>query len=101
MAPYLVNGKRLSDDNAYGIIVSWLDECGKLERIAFYYNSRVRGDIRRARRFGYYPIGLSKLQIENPRLYRIVTETADGHMKRLGIQTGTSKAHVVTNEVRK
>ena len=74
LAPYLVKVKNLSDEEAYSIIIAWLEGCSKLERLSFYYRPRVRNDIRSARRMGCYPISLSNLQNENPRLYRIVTE---------------------------
>jgi Primase X len=74
LAPYLVNVKKLGDDKAYGIIISWLEECSKLERLTFYYKPRVRDDIRRARRVGYYPISLSNLQKEKSDLHRIIQE---------------------------
>ena len=59
LAPYLVNCKQLSNEEAYEIIWSWLDECNKLERLSFYTYPRIRDDVRRARCVGYYPISLS------------------------------------------
>lgn len=73
LAPYLVNIKRLSNDLACRIIVQWLEECSKLQRISFYSKSRVRDDVRRAKQGGYYPIGYNNLKTENPQIYAIVT----------------------------
>ena len=52
LAPYLINVKQLSDEEAYTIIITWLDECSKLERLSFYHKPRVKDDIKRARRGG-------------------------------------------------
>jgi hypothetical protein len=72
LAPYLVNVKGLDNKKAYYTIMSWLDGCSKLERLSFYYGSRVRDDIRRARKVGYYPISLSNLQKDKPELFEII-----------------------------
>ena len=71
-APYLLNCKQLSNEQTYNIIISWLDGCSKLERLSFYHKPRVKDDIRRARRVGYYPISLSNLQKEKPDLYQLI-----------------------------
>jgi hypothetical protein len=73
LAPYLVNVKQLSNEEAYNIIITWLDGCSKLERLSFYHRPRVKDDISRARKVSYYPISLSNLQKENPGLYSVVT----------------------------
>jgi Primase X len=72
LAPYLVNVIGLSDEKTYHIIISWLNECSKLERLSFYYRPRVMDDIRRARKLGYYPISLSNLQKDKSELYDII-----------------------------
>jgi hypothetical protein len=77
LAPYPVNVKELSNDKSYDIIISWLEECSKLQRLAFYYKPRVGDDVRRARRLGYYPISLSNLLKGKPELYEIIMASAE------------------------
>lgn len=55
--------------------MSWLESCSKLEHLSFYSRSRVKDDVRRARRGGYYPIGYNNLKTENPQIYATVTRS--------------------------
>lgn len=69
LAPYLVNARRLSDDEALSVVMTWLDKCNEVERLSFCPRQRARYDIRNARRKGYYPISLNNFRTENADLY--------------------------------
>jgi hypothetical protein len=71
LAPYLINVKGVSKDEAYNVIENWLNECDKLNRLSFYPKSKIREGIRGAAK-GYFPIGFEKLKIENSELYEIL-----------------------------
>lgn len=35
LAPYLVNVRKLSDEESYSVIISWLERCNMLKRLSF------------------------------------------------------------------
>ena len=72
LTPYLVNVRKLSDDESFSAIFTWLDRCDAVQLISFYPKPRVRDSIRRARKIGYYPIGLNALKSENAKLYDLL-----------------------------
>jgi hypothetical protein len=72
LAPYLVNVRKLSDDESFSAIFTWLNRCDAVQLISFYPKPRVRDSIRRARKIGYYPIGLNVLKTENAELYELL-----------------------------
>jgi hypothetical protein len=74
LAPYLVNVRRLSDEEALSAVMTWLDKCDEVEQLSFYPRYRARYDIRNAERKGYFPIGLNGLQTENTDLYDLLME---------------------------
>jgi len=72
LAPYLINIKKLSYDDAFNIIKDWLDKCGTLRRLNFKPDYDIKYNINNAKRVGYLPIGLDKLKEENSGLYHIL-----------------------------
>jgi hypothetical protein len=72
LAPYLINVKKLSDDQANYIIREWLKKCDLVKRVSFETPSRIRYDIQSARRRGFYPISWNQLRTENVALYSII-----------------------------
>jgi hypothetical protein len=72
LSPYLLNVKKLSNEEAYYIMKEWLDKCDKLEGLNFDAKSKIREGLKGASK-GYYPISLEKLKEENKALYDIVT----------------------------
>jgi Primase X len=68
LAPYLINVKMMSRDDAFATIENWLNECDKLNRLSFYPKARIREGLRGALK-GYHPISFEKLQTENRGLY--------------------------------
>ena len=71
-SPYLLNVKRLSNEEAYSIIHHWLDKCDKIERLNFNAKAKINEGLNGANK-GYRPISLEKLKEENEALYDIVT----------------------------
>jgi hypothetical protein len=74
LAPYLVNIRRLSDEDALSTVMAWLEKCNAVERLSFYPRYRAEYDIKSARRKGYYPTSLNNLQIENAYIYDLLQE---------------------------
>jgi Primase X len=72
LAPYLINVKKLSDEQALYIIREWLKRCSLVKRISFDAPSRIRYDIQSARRRGFYPISWNQLKTENVFLYNFI-----------------------------
>ena len=72
LTPYLINIRKCSVDEAYGIIGNWLDKCSHLRRLQFNPKYMIKYNINPAKNGGYLPISLEKLKIENPNLYNVV-----------------------------
>ena len=72
LAPYLVNIRKCSDDEASNIIRKWLEICRSLIQPDFYPNYLIRYNIKAAQISGYLPISLEKLKIENAYLYNVL-----------------------------
>ncbi|HEY7569883.1 MAG TPA: DNA primase noncatalytic subunit PriX [Nitrososphaeraceae archaeon] len=68
LAPYLINVKRLSYEQAYSIIKQWLKQCSNLRRLDFHPDVRIREGLTGASR-GYPPVSYQKLRDENIMLY--------------------------------
>lgn len=62
LAPYLVNTRKLSDEDALSIIMTWLENCNAVGRLTFNPRKRARYDIRYARRKGSYPLSMNDSQ---------------------------------------
>jgi hypothetical protein len=69
LAPYLLNIKKLSEQDAYNAIREWLQRCSELQRLQFSINQRINDGLDGAAKKGYLPISLEKLKEENNRLY--------------------------------
>ena len=70
LAPYLINIRKCSDDEAFNTIKDWLDRCSSLRRLEFNPNYIIKYNINTAKRNGYLPISLEKLKIENAHLHK-------------------------------
>ena len=75
LAPYLINVRKLQDDEAYQIIRKWLKKCNSVKRISFDETSRIRYDIQSVRKKGFYPIGWNQLKIDNIDLMNTLKRT--------------------------
>jgi hypothetical protein len=72
LAPYLINIKKLSYDEAFTVIKDWLKGCGKMASLDFNANNRIKDNLKAAMKVGYLPISLNNLKEENRQLYDIV-----------------------------
>jgi hypothetical protein len=50
LAPYLLNVKKQSNEEASAIISKWLDKCDKLHRLNFYPKSKIKEGLRGQRK---------------------------------------------------
>jgi Primase X len=73
LAPYLINIRKYSDDEAFNTIRDWLDKCRKERQLDFNPNYMIRYNINSTKRGGYLPISLEKLKTENSYLYKVIT----------------------------
>jgi hypothetical protein len=71
-APYLLNIRGLSPDEAYGIMREWLDKCNQVKRLDFNPNHRIKSDLNGSKDF--LPVSCDKLKIENERFYDLLQD---------------------------
>jgi hypothetical protein len=72
LAPYLVNVRKLQDEQASYIIREWLKKCNSVKRVSFDGSSRIRYDLQSARKKGFYPIGWNQLKTQNKELFEFL-----------------------------
>lgn len=70
LIPYLLNIKKLPEDQVILIITRWLDECNKLNKIRWKYPQRIKEQLRYDK--GYPPISIENLKKENFELYTLL-----------------------------
>jgi Primase X len=75
LAPYLINIKGSSTEDAFTLIKDWLNKCNSLRQIDFNPNYVVRYNINNVKKTRYLPISLDKLKMENSRLHNLVTHS--------------------------
>jgi hypothetical protein len=75
LAPYLINIKGSSTEDAFTMIMDWLNKCNSLRQLDFNPNYIVKYNINRAKRTGYLPISLDKLKIENSHLHILLARS--------------------------
>jgi Primase X len=71
-APYLINIRKLQDDQATHTIREWLEKCNSVKRISFDETSRIKYNIQSVRKKGFYPIGWNQLKTENKELFEFL-----------------------------
>jgi hypothetical protein len=72
LIPYLINVRKLSDEESFSVISWWLDNCNFLKRLSFDPKYMSKYNIRKTRRIGYYPISWNALKLENVHLYQLL-----------------------------
>jgi hypothetical protein len=68
VAPYLINIKKMSYDQAYQVIKNWLDKCDNLEKLDNYQNFvnyRVHSALKIATQKGMSPISFYKIRTDS------------------------------------
>ena len=71
-APYLINVRKLSHEDAVSIIREWLDRCDKLKPLVGV-NSRIKPNLSAAARVGYLQISFSNLRAQNRYLADLIS----------------------------
>jgi hypothetical protein len=68
MTPYMLNIRKLSEEDTTNIVINWLNKCDQVKRLNFNYVQRIREGIEGAAE-GYLPISREKLSEESPELF--------------------------------
>jgi len=71
VAPYLINVRKLSNEDVLSIISVWLDKCNKLKPLV-RVNDRIKPNLNAAAK-GYLPISFSHLKTENKELSDLIS----------------------------
>jgi hypothetical protein len=71
LLPYLLNIRKLPEEEATCIVRDWLSRCNQLRRLDFNYKQKVKDGIEGAKR-GYLPVSLRKLKEENSGLHNML-----------------------------
>jgi hypothetical protein len=71
-APYLLNIRGLSPEEAHGIIMKWLKKCDKLRRLDFAPSYKIKWALNSSKSF--LPVSCEKLKIENLDFYTLLQE---------------------------
>jgi hypothetical protein len=69
-APYLINIRGLSRENAFNKISSWLDGCNSICRLNFNARQKINDGLNNVERVRYLPVSRAKLERENKPLYK-------------------------------
>jgi hypothetical protein len=69
VAPYLINIKKLTYDDAFNVAKDWLNKCDKIRPLDFNVNAKINDSLRGATSVGYLPMAFSNLKEENAELY--------------------------------
>ncbi|MFZ0225035.1 MAG: DNA primase noncatalytic subunit PriX, partial [Candidatus Nitrosopolaris sp.] len=72
IAPYLINVRKLSYEDAFSILRDWLDKCDKLRPLVGV-NDRIKSNLSAAARKGYLPISFNDLNTENRQLADLIS----------------------------
>jgi hypothetical protein len=73
LTPYLLNIRKLSEQETTDIIEDWLNRCNQLRRLDFNYKQKIKDGTEGAAE-GYLPISLAKLKEENGVLYFLLQD---------------------------
>lgn len=74
LAPYLINIKRLSANDALVVITGWLEKCSLLRQLDSNFGYLVKYALGRSLNFGYKPLRLESLKHRNRSLFNLMSE---------------------------
>jgi hypothetical protein len=75
LAPYLVNIKKLSYQEAFDVIKDWLNKCSIITPLSFNANQRIKENLMAAASVGYLPISFSDLKELNEELHGLISNS--------------------------
>ncbi len=70
LVPYLVNVRKLNDEECFDVLKTWLEKCNNLSIIPFNIESEIKTRLNGVK--DYEPLSLYKLRNENTDLYDVV-----------------------------
>jgi hypothetical protein len=75
LSAYLMNVKKLSEDEAYQVVKRFLENsCKNFSNCGKVYDSFIRGDLRRVKAKGVKPLTLKRIRERDPKLYEILAK---------------------------
>jgi Primase X len=74
LAPYLINIKKTSYDEAFRLITDWLEKCNGLRPLSPNFSYRIRYSLNTAMRKQQLPIKLSTLEKKNKELHTLLVQ---------------------------
>jgi hypothetical protein len=72
LCPYLVNIKKLDDEQCYKILKTWLEKCNKLRKLEFDSDSEIKTKLTYVKY--YNPISIEKLKTNNKKMYLLLIQ---------------------------
>ncbi|PWU81281.1 MAG: DNA primase noncatalytic subunit PriX [Candidatus Nitrosopolaris wilkensis] len=73
LAPYFVNIKKYSYEQAYAAIKEWLNKCNTVKRFGCNSDSRIKYGLEVAMKAGIRPLKAETLKLKNVQLYKTLT----------------------------
>jgi hypothetical protein len=70
LVPYLVNVRKLEDEECFGVLKNWLEKCNDLSQISFNIEPEIKTRLIAVK--DYEPLSLYKLRTENTDLYELI-----------------------------
>ena len=72
LCPYLVNIRKLSENDSFQILKEWLNKCNSLRKLDFNPNQKIRDELKHVE--NYFPLGVPRLKTdkEYSDLYQIL-----------------------------
>jgi hypothetical protein len=74
LAPYLINVRKVSYDDASNIINTWLGECAKLRQLDQNFDYTVRYALKYSAKNGHRPLKFETLKLKNKILYNLLKQ---------------------------
>jgi hypothetical protein len=71
LTPYLLNIRKLSEQESFDIIENWSQQCSLLRKLDFNHNQKIREGLEGAAE-GYFPISRENFKVENRELYLVI-----------------------------
>jgi hypothetical protein len=70
VVPYLINIKKLNDNECFNILKKWLERCDRLSKITFDIDSEIKERFKTVK--SYKPLTIHKLKKDNEKLYNLI-----------------------------
>ena len=74
LAPYLINIRKISYDNAFSMIKEWLTKCNDLRHLDSNFDYRIKTSLYTAMRKQTLPMRLDTLEDRNRELHRLLIQ---------------------------